>query len=381
MQEGEDTNFLRFATALKILIGSSIAFQGLEKARTLLRDYLLNFSRLYGKDAMKPNHHWAVHVPDQVLDYGPLYSFWAFLTERLNKVLKNLNSNGWKGGLLEASMMREFHRTAQLDGMLNLILDETSGPQAPLLVQLEHKFLEILLSAGRNTATWGTIQDAAVHERSEARVYPGSIVSKAELIEDDVMRLGLLHYYNRKGPKVHLPRTNPPPGARTNMMAAYAEIYDFALLDGRRITSTTRSKGGTAKSALIQVTLNENTYVGEIQVIFRHEQPGIPDSKDILLIYVKWLKRSTLTPLNDNKFVWEDFEELGVDTWKCDVYAHPSDPNLDSPPFVIPLSEVQCQVARGRIKFTKPPIWITTTMDRYPTSLAAFGMGDAIEEE
>ncbi|KAJ7846973.1 hypothetical protein B0H14DRAFT_2357355, partial [Mycena olivaceomarginata] len=92
MQEGEDENFLRFATALKIL--------------------------LYGMDKMKPNHHWAVHVPDQVLDFGPIYGFWAFLPERLNKVLKNLNTNNWGGGLLEVSMMREFHRMAQLDGMV-----------------------------------------------------------------------------------------------------------------------------------------------------------------------------------------------------------------------------------------------------------------------
>ncbi|KAJ7870113.1 hypothetical protein B0H14DRAFT_2345831, partial [Mycena olivaceomarginata] len=92
MQEGEDENFLRFATALKIL--------------------------LYGMDKMKPNHHWAVHVPNQVLDFGPIYGFWAFLPERLNKVLKNLNTNNWGGGLLEVSMMREFHQMAQLDGMV-----------------------------------------------------------------------------------------------------------------------------------------------------------------------------------------------------------------------------------------------------------------------
>jgi hypothetical protein len=77
--------------------------------------------QLYGANAMKPNHHWAVHVPEQVLDYGPLYGIWAFLTERLNKVLKNLNSNNWSGGLLEVSMMREFHRMAQLEGMVRLI--------------------------------------------------------------------------------------------------------------------------------------------------------------------------------------------------------------------------------------------------------------------
>ncbi|KAF8144902.1 hypothetical protein K438DRAFT_1631086, partial [Mycena galopus ATCC 62051] len=95
MVRGEETNFLLFAQALKILVGSSI-----------------RIDQLYGEDQMKPNHHWAVHIPDQILDFGPVYTFWAFLTERLNKILKNLNSNNWTGGLLEVSMMREFHRKA-----------------------------------------------------------------------------------------------------------------------------------------------------------------------------------------------------------------------------------------------------------------------------
>jgi hypothetical protein len=67
----------------------------------------------------EPNHHWAVHIPEQILDYGPVYGFWAFLTERLNKVLKNMNSNNWSGGRLEVSMMREFHRSSRLDGIVS----------------------------------------------------------------------------------------------------------------------------------------------------------------------------------------------------------------------------------------------------------------------
>ncbi|KAJ7342832.1 hypothetical protein DFH08DRAFT_703492, partial [Mycena albidolilacea] len=99
MRAGEDLNFLRFATALKIFVSSSIS--------------------MYGAEAMKPNHHWAVHIPEQILDYGPVYGFWAFLTERLNKVLKNMNSNNWSGGRLEVSMMREFHRSSRLDGIVS----------------------------------------------------------------------------------------------------------------------------------------------------------------------------------------------------------------------------------------------------------------------
>jgi hypothetical protein len=172
MHNDEPRNFLRFATALKILVGSSITRDGLQRAKGLLRDYLLKFSevltfvqlqvifdqvfpQLYGIGELKPNHHWAVHIPDQVEDYGPLYSFWTFLTERLNKVLKNLNSNNWSGGLLEVSMMREFHRMAQLDGMVRRVqytipmAEHIYNKRSPALRASSHFINKRCLSANR----------------------------------------------------------------------------------------------------------------------------------------------------------------------------------------------------------------------------------------
>ena len=68
---------------------------------------------------MKPNHHFAVHLPEQILDYGPIYGFWCFLGERLNKLLKNFNSNNWTGGQMEISMVREWQRDIQLKRMVS----------------------------------------------------------------------------------------------------------------------------------------------------------------------------------------------------------------------------------------------------------------------
>ncbi|KAJ7046027.1 hypothetical protein C8F04DRAFT_939036 [Mycena alexandri] len=119
MVEGEDENFLRFATALKIIVGRSIRLEKLPRIKSLLHKYLTTFSEIYGSSEMKPNHHWAVHVPDQLVDFGPVYNFWAFFTERLNKLLKNINSNNWTGGELEVSMMREFHRNGAVDSAVS----------------------------------------------------------------------------------------------------------------------------------------------------------------------------------------------------------------------------------------------------------------------
>jgi hypothetical protein len=74
---------------------------------------------MYGKESMKPNFHWSVHLVQQIKDYGPVYNFWAFLSERLNKVLKSSNSNYWTGGQVEILMMREFMHAAQIDSMVS----------------------------------------------------------------------------------------------------------------------------------------------------------------------------------------------------------------------------------------------------------------------
>ena len=47
MQPNEPKNFLCFATALKILVGSSITTEGLERAKELLCDYLLGFLEVW----------------------------------------------------------------------------------------------------------------------------------------------------------------------------------------------------------------------------------------------------------------------------------------------------------------------------------------------
>ncbi|TFK52674.1 hypothetical protein OE88DRAFT_1712157 [Heliocybe sulcata] len=75
-------------------------------------------AELYGEGAMKPNHHWVVHLPDQIRDYAAVYNFWLFLVERLNKTLKNYNNNHHGGGELEVTLMRTFYRECRTRTMV-----------------------------------------------------------------------------------------------------------------------------------------------------------------------------------------------------------------------------------------------------------------------
>jgi hypothetical protein len=70
-------------------------------------------------DEVKPNHHWLVHIFDQLDDYGPVYNFWTFLFERLNKVLKSYATNNHVGEV-ETTFFRAFSRDVALRDLVSI---------------------------------------------------------------------------------------------------------------------------------------------------------------------------------------------------------------------------------------------------------------------
>ncbi|KAG2114022.1 hypothetical protein BD769DRAFT_1673601 [Suillus cothurnatus] len=192
-------NFLRLSTALKIFCGSSIKLDMLPRAEMLLQEYLLEYKRLYDVDALKPNFHWAVHLRQQILDYGPVYNFWAFLSERLNKVLKSSNLINWTGGQIEISMMREFARGAQIDSLAISLpaRDAIANAESPIVKML----LERMLGDGHEAS--GTIQDAAGTGFNELSPYlhvqPGPSIPNPQRLSD-ATRVALYTHYNSQQP-------------------------------------------------------------------------------------------------------------------------------------------------------------------------------------
>ena len=70
---------------------------------------------------MTPNHHYATHIPEQLLDYGPVYGIWCFLNERLNNLIKKYNINNWGHGQLEVALMRALGRDRQTLDIVSLV--------------------------------------------------------------------------------------------------------------------------------------------------------------------------------------------------------------------------------------------------------------------
>jgi hypothetical protein len=80
-------------------------------------------------------HHWVTHIFVQLSDYGPVYGFWTFLFERLNKLLKSYSTNHGAGEL-EVSFFRAFEKDRELRTMVRIvqIVNESNSHRVSSLV-------------------------------------------------------------------------------------------------------------------------------------------------------------------------------------------------------------------------------------------------------
>ncbi|KAJ7832106.1 hypothetical protein B0H13DRAFT_1915172 [Mycena leptocephala] len=228
--------------------------------------------------------------------------------------------------------------------------------------------MKLLLGVEDDMQALGTIQDAVTHEQNllsgdgNARATAGTISQAAKQLKNDYILLGLQQYYARNGHNIGF-----------NDLGAYLETYNYFLLDGRRITSTQRSRSRNFGSSIVYCDFRGKGFAGELDMVFKHKQFRVPESSETILVLIRWMKRSNLTPLDDGKFIWDDFSELGIETWEYRAFAAPNDSQY--PPCILSAEQLRCQVARGVFTNTDPNIWVTTTMDRFPGSLVGYGGG------
>ncbi|KIK81198.1 hypothetical protein PAXRUDRAFT_35943 [Paxillus rubicundulus Ve08.2h10] len=332
MQREEPINLLHLSVALQIFCGSSIKLDMLPQAQQLLQEYLLEFKRLYGISIMKPNFHWAVHLTQQIQDFGPVYNFWAFLSERLNKVLKSSNSNNWTGG--------QFCQGAQMDAIVRCLnpfafhLQFTSWQAQSVLLSPDNNVVKVMMQCMLNEGdeALGTVQDAAT-ELNDLNAYlhiqAGPIVGIKPL--SDHAHVALHAIYNGSGVKVHYHLETP-----SSVLSRHS-----------------------AGSSIVWVIWNEDEWYGEVINILSHTQDHIASDPKILA-EIRYMKELQLSPVPDDP--WSDFPELDIRCFSMNEYWEPTEGG--SPPRLMPVDLIECQIARGVIDSTVPPLWITTTMDR-----------------
>ena len=56
-----------------------------------LQKYYRSFMALSGK--MTPSHHFSLHLPECLREFGPVHGWWGFAFERYNGIIQRQNSN------------------------------------------------------------------------------------------------------------------------------------------------------------------------------------------------------------------------------------------------------------------------------------------------
>ncbi|KAJ7714113.1 hypothetical protein DFH07DRAFT_763144, partial [Mycena maculata] len=121
MHKNDPDLLLKFASSIKILLAGTIDVRALPRAQQFLEEYLAGFLEVWNHpDLVKPNFHYITHIFQIIRDFGPVYGFWTFLFERLNKLLKSYDTNNHGDGELEVTFFREFHRDANLREVVSL---------------------------------------------------------------------------------------------------------------------------------------------------------------------------------------------------------------------------------------------------------------------
>ncbi|KAL5485641.1 hypothetical protein ACEPAI_6682 [Sanghuangporus weigelae] len=348
MHPDDAENFLKLAAALKIVLGRTIRLTDLDRAERLLKEYLEGFLVMHPLH-VKPNHHWVLHLFDQLRDLGPVYGFWTFTGERLNKVLKSFKTNNHNGGEIETSFMRAFCRDLTLRDTLRSLVSEPAEDDCGLM-----DVAKLLLT--EDTDTRGTVASMnLVNQEVEERTRETLLGHGTPSLGAGVVRTlqrelqnTLLEFYGEMYPQANI--CAPSDRSRT---------------DGRRISASTSAK--RASNSIIQMEFDDQIYVGQVISIIRHSQLRI--GHPIIFVHVLWFRKSQDVDTN----IWDEFPELEIFFWKYNDYLHPGEPG---PPRVITTDHIKSQAARATVMTRPPrcsddeeesepmPLWVTVGLSR-----------------
>jgi hypothetical protein len=71
-------HYLTYVVALRLLTKEKIELDDISCAFTLLNYFVMRFEKLYGLEHMTYKIHTLLHLPNQVLNFGPLHKHSAF---------------------------------------------------------------------------------------------------------------------------------------------------------------------------------------------------------------------------------------------------------------------------------------------------------------
>ncbi len=107
-----------FVTACRLICQPVLRMKDAERAHKLFKEFGSSIESLFGKDAVKPNHHLHCHLMECIFHFGSPYSFWLFPFERYNGDMGKLDTNNKE---MELTLTRKFAEMSAVSGMVSTL--------------------------------------------------------------------------------------------------------------------------------------------------------------------------------------------------------------------------------------------------------------------
>ncbi|KAG0138905.1 hypothetical protein CROQUDRAFT_102658 [Cronartium quercuum f. sp. fusiforme G11] len=96
-------NVAKLCRCTQIVLAKKYTTADIKEFQVMYDHYNYTSKELFNDSRVLPNHHYALHIPEQMRYWGPLMAVSEFADERLNGMLQKVKTN---------------HRTSEMDGTI-----------------------------------------------------------------------------------------------------------------------------------------------------------------------------------------------------------------------------------------------------------------------
>ncbi len=107
-----------FVQACHLICQPILKMKEAEEAHQIFKQFGSSIEKLFGKEAVKPNHHLHCHLMECIFHFGSPYSFWLFPFERYNGDMGKLHTNNQE---MELTLTRKFAEMSAVSGMVSML--------------------------------------------------------------------------------------------------------------------------------------------------------------------------------------------------------------------------------------------------------------------
>jgi hypothetical protein len=175
--------FMDLFQAIQLLLRPTISETQIREGENHLLSLIPRALQLHKGLARSKNLHQVLHIPGNIRDHGPVYCWWLFASERMNKTLKNMNSNGHTRKTAMIAF-NAYQRYARSNHLMRSNLLQTDPNADDLMARNVAELLSRLFQNVTNQHYSTDEQDTArAWEQSESELRDGMMTSNSPVLK------------------------------------------------------------------------------------------------------------------------------------------------------------------------------------------------------